>query len=117
MSGSPDVPEGSDSAVCARVRLHPGSLERVRAWARYIAEHREEALRTLAAEGVTIESVFLDSGTEGDFLVYYMRAASHEKAQQIATQSTEAIDRYHQAFKRETWAEVKRLEALVDLRR
>jgi len=106
----------TDTAVCARVRLRPGSLPRVREWAQYLTAHREEALGTLAAEGVSIESVFLDSGAEGDFLVYYMRSSSHEKAQQVAMQSTEVVDRYHRAFKQETWAEVKRLEPLVDLR-
>ncbi len=44
-----------NEVVCARIRLKPDSLPLVREWAAYIAAHREEALRTLEAEGVVIE--------------------------------------------------------------
>ena len=101
--------------ACVRIQLKPGSLARVREWAAYIAAHREDALRTLQAEGVSVESVFLESSEDGDFLVYYMRTASLEKARAVAVQSTSAIDQYHQRFKRECWAEVRRLELLVDI--
>lgn len=107
----------TDQAVCARVRLRADSLPRVREWAAYVVSHRAEALETLENEGVTIESVFLESTAEGDFLVYYMRAASMEKAQEVAQASVSEMDRYHRAFKRETWAKVEKLELLLDLRR
>jgi hypothetical protein len=101
--------------VCARIRLKSNSLTRVREWVAHITQHKVEALQTLAAEGASIESVFLDSTKEGDFLLVYMRAVSHERAQQVAAASTAEIDRYHQAFKREAWAEVRSLELLLDL--
>ncbi|QSI28107.1 hypothetical protein GNX71_00350 [Variovorax sp. RKNM96] len=107
----------SDTPACVRVRLRPDSLVRVREWASHIAGHRDQALRTLDAEGVTVESVFLESTAQGDFLIYYMRSASHDKARLAAERSTEAIDAYHQAFKSETWAGVERLELLLDLQR
>lgn len=107
----------SDVAVCARILLRAGALPRVREWAAHIARHHEEARQTLSAEGVTIESVFLDSSAaDGDYLVYYMRAASHAQAQEVARRSTAEIDRYHRAFKQDAWARVDRLELLVDLR-
>ncbi|MDQ0015250.1 hypothetical protein J2W23_003649 [Variovorax boronicumulans] len=111
MSSSSEIP------VCVRVRLKSDSLVRVREWASHIAGHRDEALRTLGAESVTVESVFLESTAQGDFLIYYMRSASHDKARRVAECSTEAIDAYHQAFKSETWAGVERLELLLDLQR
>lgn len=111
------MPSSSETPVCVRVRLKPDSLVRVREWASHIASHRDEALRTLDAEGVTVESVFLESTAQGDFLIYYMRSASHDKARLAAKCATEAIDAYHQAFKRETWAGVERLELLLDLQR
>lgn len=43
-------------AVCAKVRLKANSLEKVRAWASEMNRRRTEALETLAAEGVWIES-------------------------------------------------------------
>lgn len=101
--------------VCARVRLQPGSLGRVRQWAAFLQTHRDEALRALEAEGVLIESVFLDSAPEGDELVYYMRADSMERAMAVAAASVAEIDRYHRDFKKATWVDVRRLELLVDL--
>ena len=75
---------------------------------------KAEALDTLVAEGVRVESVFLESHDDGDFLVYYMRAKSMDEAARIAARSAASIDAFHQAFKRDTWMEVKRLELLVD---
>jgi hypothetical protein len=45
--------------VCVRVRLKPGSLSRVRAWAAELTARREEVLATLRDEGVVVESAFL----------------------------------------------------------
>ena len=102
-------------AACAIVHLHPGSVGRVREWVAHITAHKNEALQTLAAEGVQIESVFLASSEQGDFLVYYMRSHSQEVAQSVAEKSLAAIDAYHRAFKRDCWARVERLEPLIDL--
>ena len=93
-----------------RVRLRPGSLERVRAWAAELNARRDEVLATLRDEGVRIESVFLD----GDTLVYYMRADSIDRAREVYARSTHAIDAYHQRFKDETFDERTALELLID---
>jgi hypothetical protein len=52
--------------VCVKVRLRPGSLPRVEAWAAELNARRDEVLATLRDEGVVVESVFLD----GEALVY-----------------------------------------------
>ena len=101
--------------VCAKVRLKPGMLPRVREWAAHMHQHAEAALATLVAEGVSVETVFLDSSADGDFLVYLMRADSVDQATRVAAGSVSEIDRYHRDFKREAWAEVRELELLVDL--
>lgn len=101
---------------CVRVRLKPDMLARVREWAALIATHRQEALQTLHAEGVEIESVFLESGAAGDSLIYYMRAGSQRDAERIAARSLAAIDAYHHRFKQDAWEKVEPLELLLDLR-
>ena len=93
-----------------RVRLRPGSLDRVREWAAELNARRDEVLATLRDEGVRIESVFLD----GDTLVYYMRADSVERARKVYARSTHAIDAYHQRFKDEAFDEQTALELLID---
>jgi Family of unknown function (DUF6176) len=102
---------------CVKIKLKPDSLERVREWAAEINRRADEALATLRDEGVVVESVFLDSNSEGDFLIYYMKAESFEKSADVVKKSTHAIDAYHQKFMKEVCETGHRLELLVDLDR
>jgi hypothetical protein len=96
--------------VCVRVRLKPGSLPRVRAWAAELNSRRNEVLATLRDEDVVVESVFLD----GEELVYYLKAENVAHAQAVYARSQHAIDSYHREFKDETFAEQRTLELLID---
>ena len=100
--------------VCTKVRLKPGSLDRVREWATELRTRSDEVLASLRDEGVVIESVFLDSDEQGDFLIYYMKAQSLEEAQAVVQSSPHPIDSYHQQFKVDTWQSRTPLELLVD---
>jgi hypothetical protein len=100
---------------CVKIRLKQGCREHVRAWATEVNARSDEALATLRDEGVFIESAFLDSTGEGDFLIYYMRAKSFEHAHEISSKSLHPIDAYHKQFKEDCWAERRHLEALIDL--
>lgn len=103
---------------CMKIRLKANSLARVREWAAELTRRRDEALETLRDETVIIESVFLDSTPDGDFLLYFMKAENFERAREAAQQnSPHAIDEYHREFKRETWEDGARLELLIDLDR
>jgi hypothetical protein len=102
---------------CVKIRLKPDSVERVRAWAKTINGRKDEALATLRDEGVILETVFLDQNTEGDFLIYLMKAESFERAKEAAQRSVHAIDEYHQKFKKECWESGEKLEMLIDLDR
>jgi len=96
--------------VCVKVRLKPGSLPRVQAWAAELNNRRDEVMATLRDEDVVIESVFLD----GDELVYYLKARDVTHAQAVYARSQHAIDEYHRRFKDETFGERRTLELLVD---
>ena len=100
--------------TCVKVRLKPGSLDRVRAWAAELNRRSDEVLATLRDERVIVESVFLDQTSDGDFLIYYLKARSLEEARQVVQQSERAIDAYHKEFKRDTWDTRKPLDLLVD---
>ena len=56
--------------TCKLIRLKPGSVALVREWAQTMNQRLEEVLATLADESVTVESVFLLSRADGDYLVY-----------------------------------------------
>ncbi len=102
---------------CFKIKLKPGSVDRVREWAKTINERRDEALATLRGETVVLESVFLDRTDDGDFLIGYMRAESFQRSGEAIQKSTHTIDEYHRKFKQDTWGERKELELLVDLDR
>ena len=99
---------------CRRIRLKPGSVDRVREWAHNLNNRRDEVVVTLAEEGVAIESAFLEQTPNGDFLIYYMRAANLEEASRAARDSTHPIDAYHRQVLSEIVDSGEDLELLID---
>jgi len=103
--------------TCSRIKLKPNSLGKVNEWAKELNSRKNEALKTLRDEGVIIESVFLEKTNEGDYLIYYMKLESQEKAKEVVSKSKHSIDEYHKNFKIATWEKGERLELLVDFER
>ena len=101
---------------CVKVRLKPDSVGRVREWAAELNSRSDEVLATLRDEGVVVESVFLDSDEQGDFLIYYVKATNMETASQVARHYTLPRDRRlpHAQFKQEVWESREQLELLID---
>lgn len=102
---------------CVKIKLKPGSLPRVRAWAAEMNARRDEALATLVGESVVLESFFLDSSEAGDYLVGYIRAGSLAQAAEAVERSTHEIDAVHKQFQQDTWESGRGLELLLDLDR
>jgi hypothetical protein len=100
-----------------RIKLKPGSIERVRAWAEEIMRRKDEAMLTLRDEGVFAELYFLEREADGDYLVSIMTAEDFERASAQARRSPHDIDAFHQKFQRETWESSRSLELLVCLSR
>lgn len=99
---------------CKLIKLKPGNLPIVREWAETMNERMKEVLATLHDESVAIESVFLLSREDGDYLVYYMRAHSMEQARTVVKTSKHDVDAIHQRFKREAWVGMEDTELLLD---
>jgi len=101
---------------CVRMRLKPGSLERVREWQQELNHRRSEVMETLRDEQVFIESVFLEHADGQDYLIYYMRGLDLEKSRAVARASVHTIDAYHQAFMKAVRAPDghSKLECLID---
>lgn len=102
---------------CIKIKLKPNSLEKVREWTKTINERKDEALATLRDENVILETVFLDQTSEGDFLIYVMKAESFEKVKETFEKSVHPIDEYHRNFMHEIYQSREKLEMLVDLDR
>ena len=103
--------------VCVRIRLREGALPLVEEWARTLAERRDEVLETLAREGVSVESAFLERAGDGDHLVYYMRARSLEEAYRVGAALELPIEAFHRDFKKRAWESRTTLRCLVDFER
>ena len=99
---------------CYRIKLKPGSLDKVNEWASELNSRKEEALATLRDERVIVESVFLEQTDEGDYLIFYMKVNSFEKVREAVAKSQHPIDDYHQNFKKATWESGQKLKMLVD---
>lgn len=100
--------------VCARIRLKDGSLSRVDDWAAEMNSRKPEVLATLKAEGVNLESVFLERASDGDFLIYFMRADDLDQAARVAAGSDSEVDVIHRAFKSATFESRELLRPLID---
>src|SRR5690606_38620809 len=109
--------DGSMDVSCVVIELKPDSLDRVKAWAEFILDNRDDAIATLENEGVTIESFFLLKIESKDYLVGYMRAKSMERAHEVVKHSLSKVDAYHQQFKNGTWAKGIKSELMFDLSR
>lgn len=99
------------------MRLKPGSLPRVREWAAELTRRRDEVMETLRDETVRIESAFLESGPDGDFLVYYMRVDDLETSRRAVQTSPHPIDAYHRAVMNEIVESRAMLTPLFDFER
>ena len=98
----------------ALIQLKENALENVEAWKSEINSRKNEAIETLKAEGVYVESWFHVQLDGKDYLMVYMRADDIAQAQQIGKNSQFEIDQVHKGFK-QNWMKVIPAELLVDL--
>ncbi|WP_332604238.1 DUF6176 family protein [Acinetobacter sp. ESBL14] len=96
------------------IRLKANTQAKVEAWQQEIQRRKAEAIQTLQAEGVTVESWFQLELNGEHYLLAYMRAKDLAYAQQVARKSCFDIDQVHQQFKQH-WEQVIPAQLLVDL--
>jgi len=89
--------------VARLIEIKPGTDAKVQAWARHINANRSAALESLEAEGVSIETWFSLSLEGKRYLLCYMRTDSLRRSQEVAAQSANPIDAYHEQFKAAAW--------------
>ena len=96
------------------IKLKVNSMHNVEVWEKELNSRKADAIETLTAEGVSVESWFHVEIEGQDYLIAYMRAENIAKAQQIARESQFAIDQVHRQFKM-NWEKVVPAKLLVDL--
>jgi hypothetical protein len=96
------------------IQLKVAMMDDVVAWQNQLNRRKHEAIETLQAEGVHVESWFHVELDGLDYLIAYTRADDIAKAHEISRKSQFAIDQVHQQFKH-TWQKVIPASLLVDL--
>ncbi|APU48015.1 DUF6176 family protein [Acinetobacter junii] len=96
------------------IKLKQDTLANVDAWKIEIEQRKDEAIQTLQAEGVTIESWFHLELDGNNYLIAYIRSHDIGHAQQVARNSSFEIDKVHKQFK-QNWERIIPATLLVDL--
>lgn len=102
---------------CLKIRIKAGQTEYARQWIAGLAARRDEVQVALAAEGITIESIFLNREPDGDYLLLYQRAASLVKASEVFIASELPLDVETKQFILDGWESVQLLDVLFDAER
>lgn len=101
--------------ACYRIQLKPESVPTVREWSARLRSEIAEVRKLLKAEGMILESAFLEQGPQGDFLVYYIRSLDLKKTREVAQASQHPIDVYHREVMKKITASAAELECLLDV--
>ena len=99
-------------AVLIKLKVNSGA--NVESWQDEINKRKSEAIETLKAEQVYIESWFQLELNNEFFLIAYMRAKDISYAQKVGRESNFDIDKVHKLFK-SNWEKVYPANLLVDL--
>lgn len=76
-------------------KIEPGKTERLREWTEEIRDREDEAVETLANEGMHLEAAFLERTDEGAFLVYFVKADDVDAVFAAFEESDHEIDHEH----------------------
>lgn len=101
--------------ACYRIQLKPGSVPVVREWSARLRNEIAEVRKLLKAEGMVLESAFLEQGPQGDFLVYYIRSPDLKRTREVSQASEHPIDVYHRDVMKKIAASSVELECILDV--
>ena len=101
---------------CLKIKLKEGMRDRVRVWCKSLANH-PELDEVLKKETVVVESLFLEEGKEGDYLLFYLKAQSLQQANEFLTPVQHPLNKMSQEFMQECWEmdQIEELELVLDV--
>lgn len=106
---------GCRKLLCGRIKIKEGQLQHVRAWFETLQQRQKELLEAFKAEGVHLESVFLEKAADGDYLIYYMRQNDLATVYQVLAQLQLPVRLFHVDCWKAYCEECVVLEPLFDL--
>ena len=100
--------------LVVKYKLKPGVEKIVEEWKQYCLDHRDEIIVRLKAEGVVVETAFIEKAGDEMFLYYFLKAHSLEKVYEIFDASQDPVDLYQKEFKDKVIESRQQLEVAVD---
>lgn len=97
-----------------KVKEKAVAYDQVREWANFLKTHSDQVLESMRAEGVTVETAFLDQQAGGLYLIYIFKAENIEKVFQVLNDSQREVDMYHKNTFLKLFGKPEKLEILVD---
>jgi L-rhamnose mutarotase len=102
---------------CIKIRFRRDKVEEAVRWLHSLKERHEEVAELLDAEGIRVESLFLERSGNEVYLYQYVRANSLEQAYEAFMKSSSRISEETRQFIDEMWEDEQSLELIVDFER
>jgi hypothetical protein len=102
---------------CLKIRFRRDKIEEALRWVHSLKERQEEVAQLLDAEGVRVESLFLERLGKDVYLYQYVRANSLEQAYEAFMNSQAQISVETRQFIDEMWEDGQSLELIADFER
>ena len=99
---------------CLKIRFRRDKLEEAVRWVHSLKERRQEVIKLLKAEGIQLESLFLERVGQDVYLYQYVRANSLEEAYEAFMKSQLPISVETRQFIDEMWEGGQNLELVAD---
>jgi L-rhamnose mutarotase len=102
---------------CLKIKFRRDKAEEAVRWVHSLKERQEEVAELLDAEGIRVESLFLERSGQDVYLYQYVRANSLEQAYEAFMKSQISISEETRQFIDEMWEDGQSLELVVDFER
>jgi uncharacterized protein with GYD domain len=102
---------------CLKIRFRRDKVDEAVRWVQSLKERQEEVAQLLDAQGVRIESLFLERSGQDVYLYQYVRANSLEQAYEAFMRSQSQINIETREFMEGTWEDGQTLELVADFER
>lgn len=100
---------------CLKIKLNPSEVDPMIEFLRSLKNRTKQVQETLKAEGIILETLFLERTDGADYLIFYTRAVDLQQSAKAFQESEHPLDRELKPLIQRAWQDVRTLELIVDL--
>jgi hypothetical protein len=99
------------------VKIRPGKTDEFLEWAKSLSNRKDEVVEALRSEGLTMELLFIERDTSGDYAVLYTKAHDLAQANAAFEASSLKIDQEAKGIMARTWdlSSIRQVEKLLEV--